>query len=192
MKYIGYLALALIVSASSCKQEEVQPTGNQEKVWTKTMIHSVDIDKTYFEDIEDEDFSEFSTMFGEVVQAVYDGKLQAYEYWTGDPISADSARSMFIHVDTFYVENETNHMTDKKVVKIDYSENIPSIKIKEKWHLDKNNWKIEKKVLAIAPRIPVYSQGTGDLKGYSPLFWIFVDKEAEEAFIQERKERLDS
>ncbi len=191
MKYLNYLSLAAIILAVGCKQKE-GPAVPEQKAWTKTMIHSVDIEKTFFDDPEDEDFSEFSKLFREVVQGVYDGELQAYEYWTGDPISADSAKGMFARVDTHYVENPETLVLDMRVVKTDFSENILSIKIKEKWHLDKQNWKIEKNVVAIAPRVPVYSPGTGELRGYSPLFWIFLDKDEEKAFVKARKERLDS
>lgn len=191
MKHFNYLLIAAVLFAVGCKQEEAQ-TAPDQKVWTKTMIYSVDIEKTFFDDPEDEDFSEFSELFREVVQGVYDGDLQAYEYWAGDPISADSAHNMFIHVDTLYIENPETQKFDMRVVKTDYSEDILSIKIKEKWYFDKENWKIEKDVVAIAPRVPVYNPQTGELRGYSPLFWIFLDKEEEKAFVKVKKEQLDS
>lgn len=190
MKQLNYLAIALVLFVAACKQEK-QPEVVAEKVWSKTMISSVDIEKTYFEDPNDEDFSEFSALFREVVQGVYDGDLQAYEYWSGTPISADSAKRMMNRVDTVYVENPETQLLEKKAMESSIEDNIPSIKIKEKWYLDKANWKIEKNVLAIAPRMPVF--GTeGELRGYSPLFWVFLDEEAEKEFIKAKKEQLGS
>ncbi len=149
------------------------------------MIYHIDADKTFFDDQEDEDFTEYSMITHEIIKAVYDGKRQAYEYWSGNAISADSAKSMMNQVDTVYVENPETKSMEKKVVVVSYEKDIPSIKIKEQWYLEKDNLQLKKKVLAIAPRVPVYSKETGELRGYSPLFWIFLDQDEEKKFLEE-------
>lgn len=188
MKTLPYLILAIVLMAFGCKPGADEKSSDEKHQWSKTMIYSIDADKTFFEDQEDEDFSEFSTMFYEVVEKVYQGDLQAYEYWTGSPISADSAKKMLNVVDSVYEPQEDGRQVAQKMVVINYEKDIPSVKVKEKWYWDKEQLKLEKKVIAIAPRIPVYSRQTGELRGYSPLFWIFLDKEEEKLYVKNNKQ----
>lgn len=186
MKTLPYILLIVIAFAVGCNDDN-EGAATDSRQWSKTMIYSIDQDKTFFEDQEDEDFSEYSAMFYSIVQEVYNGELQAYEYWTGDPISADSAKKMLNVIDSVYATPDEGHQVAQKVVVINYEEDIPSVKIKERWHWNAEKKELAKKVIAIAPRIPVYSRQTGELRGYSPLFWIFLDKEEEKEYVKKNK-----
>jgi hypothetical protein len=52
---------------------------------------------------------------------------------------------------------------------------ITRIRFLEEWSVDKKHFRIVKNVLGIAPLMENYSE-TGELRGYMPLFWIYIDK----------------
>lgn len=180
------LFLFPLLTLFSCSQQTEQPEVIQttdKSGWTKPLITSVDAPTTYYDDVNDDDFSECSKLIAEIFDEVYAGKLQPYHFIDGAPLTIDEVKKSAVQVDTVYVENpEPPYDLQMKIVTSDWSENVVSLKVKETWKFNKETMQLEKKVLGVAPRIPVYNFQTGELRGYTPLFWVFFDKEAEENF----------
>ncbi len=179
-----FLSFALLLSCKEqTKQNETAQPATKEAGWTKPMIYAVDAPTTYFDDVDDQDFSEYSKLVAEIFEAVYAGKLQAYHFIDGTPLSIDDVKKAGQLVDTMFVDNPNPPFEQQmKIVVSDLSQDIVSLKVKETWHLNKETMQLEKKVLGVAPRIPIYNMQTGELRGYTPLFWVFFDKQTEEAF----------
>lgn len=170
----------------SCKEktteQQVAPPATKEQGWTKPMMVAVDAPTTYFDDVNDDDFSDYSNLIYEVFEEVYSGKLQAYNFMDGTPLSIDEIKKATNRVDTMWVENPQTKQQEMKIVVSMFDKSITSAKVKETWHFNKETLQLEKKVLGIAPRMEVVNSETGEIKGYTPLFWVFFDKETENAF----------
>lgn len=179
------LALALFLLSCGNKNtstQNSQPSGNAKDDWTKPLITFVDAPTTYYDNPDDEDFSQYSALVSKIFDAVYAGKLQAYHFIDGSPLSIEEIKKAANSVDTLFVENPNTQEFEMKIVQNDWAKNIVSVKLKETWRFNKETLQLEKKVLGLAPRVPVHNQQTGELRGYTPLFWVFFDKEAETAF----------
>ncbi len=177
-----FLPLALLLSCKEqAKQPETTAPATKEAGWTKPMIYIVDGATTYYDNIEDEDFSDYSNLVYEVYKEIYAGKLQAYKFDDGKLLTVDEVKKMSQRVDTMYAENPATKEQEMKIVVSMMEQGIYSVKIKETWRFNKETDQLEKKVIALAPRMPVVSED-GELKGYTPLFWVFFDKQAEEQF----------
>jgi hypothetical protein len=183
-----FLPLVLILSCKeNAKQNETVAPAASTEGWTKPMMTAVDAPTTYYDDLEDQDFSDYSKLIYEVIEQVYAGKLQAYNYIDASPMSIDDVKKAGQQVDTIFVDNPNPPFEQQmKIVVSDLSENIVSLKVKETWHFNKETIQLEKKVLGICPRFAVHNMQTGELRGYTPWFWVFFDKEAEQTFIKLR------
>jgi hypothetical protein len=118
----------------------------------------------------------------EIFEQVYAGKLQAYNFMDGSPLSIEDVKKASNFTDTIYVENPETEVLEMKIVQNELDKNIISIKLKETWHFNKETLQLEKRVLGAAPRMAVVEPETGQIKGYTPIFWVFFDKQAEEQF----------
>jgi hypothetical protein len=185
------LLLLPIAFLFSCKEQAKQPETAQPAAqatgWTKPMMIAVDAPTTYFDDVDDVDFSEYSKLIHEVFQEVYAGKLQAYNFMDGTPLTVDEIKKAINPIDTMYAENPETKAMEMKIIVSLLDEGITSVKVKETWHFNKETLQLEKKVLGIAPRMEVVNPETGEIKGYTPLFWVFFDKQAEQNFINQFK-----
>lgn len=183
-----FLPLALLLSCKEqAKQPEAAPTAIKEAGWTKPAIYSLDAPTTYYDDLEDQDFSEYSKLIYQIFEQVYAGKLQAYNFMDGSPLSIDDVKKASNFTDTIYVENPETEELEMKIVQNELDKNIISIKLKETWHFNSETLQLEKRVLGAAPRMAVVEPETGQIKGYTPIFWVFFDKQAEQNFINQFK-----
>ena len=175
----------------SCKEQTKQPetaaTTSTPAGWTKPAIYSLDAPTTYYDDLDDTDFSEYSKLIYEIFEQVYAGKLQAYNFMDGSPLSIDDVKKASNFTDTIYVENPETEVLEMKIVQNELDKNIISIKLKETWHFNKETLQLEKRVLGAAPRMAIVEPETGQIKGYTPIFWVFFDKQAEQNFINQFK-----
>lgn len=183
-----FLPLALLLSCKEqAKQPETPVTPATQAGWTKPAIYSLDAPTTYYDDVEDQDFSDYSKLIYEIFEQVYAGKLQAYNFMDGSPLSIDDVKNASNFTDTVYVENPDTEVLEMKIVQNELDKNIISIKLKETWHFNKETLQLEKRVLGAAPRMAVVEPETGQIKGYTPIFWVFFDKQAEQNFINQFK-----
>jgi len=170
----------------SCKEQTKQPetaqTETKEAGWTKPMIYIVEESTTYYDDVTDEDFSDYSNLIAGIYQAIFAGKLQAYHFTEGTPLSIEEVKKMLTTVDTMSVPLPTNpDSLQTMIVATEWEKQTYSAKLKETWHYNTETMQLEKKVIALAPRVPVMSS-SGEVKGLTSLFWVFFDKQAEEEF----------
>ncbi len=178
-----FLPLVFILSCKEqAKQAETTTTATTQAGWTKPASYSLDAPTTYYDDLEDTDFSDYSKLIYEIFEQVYAGNLQAYNFMDGSPLSIDDVKKASNFTDTVYVENPETEVLETKIVQNELDKNIISIKLKETWHFNKETLQLEKRVLGAAPRMAVIEPETGQIKGYTPIFWVFFDKQAEEQF----------
>lgn len=161
-----------IVMLSSCMDSGADRESSTEG-YSKVVMYSVDKNSTYFEDLEDEDFTPFGAMGEEIIQDVLNGKLKAYQPFNPEvEMTLNEVKAELFSYDTVYVEDTLTYDLIMTVIENDYSKNVESIKFKERWKYESGTGVIDKVPVAVAPRKAVLSPTTGELRGYTPLFWV--------------------
>ena len=170
-KLIPFLLLGLV--ACQGRQETEPKNENDSNIaWTKTMVYAVDLNSVFHEDLNDEDFSDVGPITEQLIADVLSGKVKAYDAFSDEPITAENVKSILAFTDTIWFNNEETGDQSMDIVERDYSNEFYGLTFKEKWSYDANGSVLNKKIVGLAPRIPVYSKQEGELRGYTSAFWV--------------------
>lgn len=169
-KLIPFLLVGLI--ACSGEKPTESDTDEANVAWTKTMVYAVDLNSVFHEDLNDEDFSDVGPITEQLVKDVLSGKLKAYDAFSDEPISAEQAKTVLSFTDTIWFNNPETGDQSIDIVERDYTTEFYGLTFKEKWSYDSDGSVLNKKIIGLAPRIPVYSQQQGELRGYTSAFWV--------------------
>ena len=167
----------LLIGLAACEQKPVEPTTEVENsaVYTKTMMYAVDLNSVFHEDLNDEDFSDVAPISQQLISDVLDGKLKAYDPVSEELITAEQVKSMLVFTDTIWFEEPETGDKSIDVLERDYTKDFYGLTFKEQWSYDEAGSIVEKKIVGLAPRIPVYSSRGGELRGYTSAFWVKYD-----------------
>lgn len=167
----------LIIGLAACEQKSVEPAIEEENsaVYTKTMMYAVDLNSVFHEDLNDEDFSDVAPISQQLISDVLEGKLKAYDPVSQELITAEQVKSILVFTDTIWFEEPETGDKSIDVLERDYSTEFYGLTFKEQWSYDEAGSIVEKKIVGLAPRIPVYSSRGGDLRGYTSAFWVKYD-----------------
>ena len=139
-------------------------------------MYNVDKNTAYFEDLEDEDFAEFTTMGEQLIQDVLDGKRVAYDAFDIDKeLTLEEVRAELYSTDTLFIENPETYEHEPVAVDNDFTKGIVAFKFKEKWKYNPSTGMIDKTVIAVAPKKAVLSPTSGEVRGFTSLFWIKLE-----------------
>lgn len=178
MKHYTFL-LALFIITSCGKQEPSDAnkdgTSSSNEGYTKEIEYAVDANGMFHTDLNDDDFSDISNLMVQLLNDVLAGKLQALDPMTEQPITLEEVRAKLFVTDTVYFENPETGLMEADATTRDFGSRFYSVKFRERWKYAPNGAIIERKVVAIAPRVPVYSSMGGDLRGHTSLFWVKVN-----------------
>ena len=172
-KLIPFLLLGFI----ACDQKPVEPTTEAETstVYTKTMVYAVDLNSVFHEDLNDEDFSDVAPISQQLISDVLDGKLKALDPVSEEILTAEQVKSMLVFTDTIWFEEPETGDKSIDVLERDYTSEFYGLTFKEQWSYDESGAILNKKIVGLAPRIPVYSSRGGELRGYTSAFWVKYD-----------------
>ncbi|MCF8257122.1 MAG: hypothetical protein K9J06_06195 [Flavobacteriales bacterium] len=178
MKHTAYLLALLAISSCTSKDGDQLPSASDSTShigYTKVVEYAVDANGMFHTDLNDEDFTDISELMVNLLNDVLAGKLHALDPITEQPMTLQEVRAKLFFTDTVYYENtETGQMVAEAVTR-DYGREFYSVKFREQWRYTPDGNIIDRKVLAIAPRIPVYSSMGGELRGHTSLFWVKVN-----------------
>ena len=101
------------------------------------------------------------------------------EYWKNiqaifqDPFSSYNT---FNKIDSVTLQREyaPYDWYDTVMVSTLNSDDITKVRFLEEWYIDESKLDIEKKIVGVAPMLEKYNE-EGELRGYMPLFWIYLD-----------------
>lgn len=166
----------ILIGLAACNQAE-KPAASEgtEVVRTKTMEYAVDLNSVFHQDLNDEDFSDVSPLTSQLIADVLSGKLKAYDRSSDEVLSAEQVKSMLQFTDTVWFEEEETGDKSIEIFERDYTKDFYGLTFREQWSYDAVGSIIDRKVLGLAPRIPVYSSQGGDLRGYTSAFWVKYD-----------------
>lgn len=172
------IVLSIFFSMAACKEKK----DNENKlVLTERIQYPVFIKSPYDEETdwwrENMEGPKREKFVDIILDAALSGKVKAYDYITEEPLSKNQIEGIFNRSDTLmltrtkppYEEYDTviNTRLDRRL--------IHRITFLEEWYFDESNFKMEKKVVGIAPAITSYGDSS-EILGYKPLFWVFLDK----------------
>ncbi len=140
--------------------------------YTRTMVYAVDLNSVFHEDLNDEDFADVAPITQQLIADVLDGKLTAHDPASEEVISAELVKNMLVFTDTLWFEEPETGDKYIEIIERDYTTEFYGLTFKEQWSYDKTGSTVSKKIVGLAPRIPVYSSRGGELRGYTSAFWI--------------------
>ncbi len=171
-KLIPFILAGLV----ACDQaEKPASTVETEIVRTKTMEYAVDLNSMFHQDLNDEDFSDVSPLTSQLIADVLSGKLKAFDRASDEVLSAEEVKNLLQFTDTIWFEEEETGDRSIDIVQRDYTQDFYGLTFREQWSYNAEGSIIERKILGLAPRIPVYSSQGGDLRGYTSAFWVKYD-----------------
>lgn len=163
----------LLLGLAACNQNQPEPEAPTEEVaYTKVMEYAVDLNSVFHQDLNDEDFSDVSPLTETLVANVMEGKLTAYDRASDAPLSVEQVKEILLFTDTLWFEEPETGDVSIDILERDYTKEFYGFTFREKWSFNKENAIIDRKILGIAPRIPVYSSQGGHLRGYTSAFWV--------------------
>lgn len=167
----------LFIGLIACNGEKpTEPEAKESKVaWTKTMVYAVDLNSVFHEDLNDEDFSDVAPITEQLISDVLSGKLKAYDPFSDEPITAEQAKSVLAFTDTIWFNNPETGDVSIDIVVRDFTSEFYGLTFKEKWSYDAEGSVLDRKIIGLAPRIPVHSKQEGMLRGFTSAFWVKYD-----------------
>ena len=169
------IALALAMMALSCNRERVTP----ENMITKRIQYDVTIvspDPEYDWWVQNIEGSDREKLVKNILQAAGQGKVNVYDFFSLKPLTGNDVKAILSRKDTVSIESSLPpyDLVDTIISREVRLSDITRIRFLEEWKMDENALIFEKKVNGICPLVEVFTE-TGELKGYKPLFWIFLD-----------------
>lgn len=103
----------------------------------------------------------------------YEGVLPAYDAYNKQPLTPEQVKAIGNHVDTITFQRaESPYDFYDTIVKHQLNlSDVSRLRFLEEWRYDREQTRIEKTVLGVAPILEVYGDD-GQLRGYMPLFWL--------------------
>ncbi|MDB4656053.1 hypothetical protein OAE48_04310 [Flavobacteriales bacterium] len=172
-RLIPFLLVGLIACDSATEKPASEPISNAS--YTKTMVYAVDLNSVFHEDLNDEDYSDVAPITQQLIADVLDGKLKAFDPVSEELITAEQVKSMLVFTDTIWFEEPETGDQSIEIIQRDYSSEFYGLTFKEQWSYDETGSVLDKKIVGLAPRIPVYSSRGGELRGYTSSFWVKYD-----------------
>ena len=169
-KLIPFFLIGLI----ACDQNPTEPVAEQtENVsWTKTMEYAVDLNSVFHVDLNDEDYSDVSPLSEKLIDDVLSGKVKAYDRGSDEILAVEQVKNILQFTDTVWFEQPETGDVSIDILERDYTNEFYGLTFREQWSYDEKGFVIDRKILGLAPRIPVYSSQGGELRGYTSAFWV--------------------
>jgi len=104
------------------------------------------------------------------------GKIKSYDFFM-NPLNKKKFEELLHHTDTVVMQRLTEPYDNYDTIfKTDFDQqSIIKMRFIEEWSLNTLSFQFHKKVLAICPMIEGIDD-KGNVRGYTPLFWIFFDE----------------
>ena len=172
-RLIPFVFVGLIACDQNPTEQATEPTQNVE--YSRTMVYAVDLNSVFHEDLNDEDFSDVAPISQQLIADVLDGKLKAYNPVSEEAITAEQVKALLVFTDTIWFEEPETGDQSIDILERDYTTDFYGLTFKEQWSYDEAGSVLNKKIVGLAPRIPVYSSRGGELRGYTSAFWVKYD-----------------
>jgi hypothetical protein len=162
---------------SSCKNSTDKDGGTiiTERIQYPVFIKSPYSEETdwWVENLEGAKREEFVNI---LLDAAFEGKVKVYDYLDNTLLTKAQIDNIARRSDTMKILQSSPPYEELDTVivqKLDRKD-IHRITFLEEWRFDIDKFKMDKKVVGIAPAETIYGD-SAVIKGYKPLFWIYLD-----------------
>ena len=112
-----------------------------------------------------------------ILNAAYSGKVKSYDYFN-KALTAAQVKEIDNRTDTLLQTSPVPPYNDTTIIVVRRLDMTKIIRVRflEEWTMNEQTLEFKKKVLGIAPIKEVLNDD-GTVRGYTPLFWVYLDKE---------------
>ncbi len=178
MKRLTFILLILCVGTLpfSCSNKH----DNSNNLVTKRIqydvsIKNLDPDMDWW--VQNIEGSNREKIISDIMLQVTTGKVKAYDFQSCKPYTIEEINNRMRRVDSISMERPTPpyQMFDTIVVTEVHQSEITKLRFLEEWSMDQKTLAFSKKVAGMCPLVERHTE-SGELRGYSPLFWVFFDE----------------
>lgn len=172
------LALILLLGLVSCN-ENTPPLLTEKIEYDVNIKNNEDNTNWWVQNLEGSVREKIVTA---LLDAAKSGKYKVYDYGN-NLLEGEDLEMLFKQTETYSVPSLSDPEADSLVTIINEIDkrDITKIIFLEKWYFDEKNLNLIKKVIGYGPVITKYTYDNETdekiLKGYMPLFWIYLDDE---------------
>jgi hypothetical protein len=168
------LPLFWIYADTNTKTDSTDNLLITKKIQYDVLIKSIDKQKDWWIDnIETTDREKF---LEKIIEVVAKGKIKAYDFFN-NLLDKKKFEELLHRTDTVVMQRLTEPFDNYDTIcKTDFDQkSILKMRFIEEWTLNTQTFKFYKKVLAICPMVEGLDD-KGNLRGYTPLFWVYFDE----------------
>jgi len=175
--FLGVLLCIMMISACNGKKDKTDNKGNKlltERIQYDVLIKTPDPDMDWWvQNIEGSKREGFVKTF---INLASEGKVKAYDYFN-NPLTTEQVKNIDKRIDTVSVPDpkDPSKIRDTVVKSNLDIQKITKVRFLEEWSLDEKKMNFEKKVVGMMLMKENYDENA-QLRGYSPLFWIYFDE----------------
>lgn len=171
-----FFAFLIVLTLFSCKEK--MPPLLTEKIEYDVNIKNIEDNTDWW--VQNLEGQQREKIVNALIDAAKSGKYKVYDYGN-NLLEGKELEKLFKHTETYTVPSLSDPETDSIVSsesEID-KRDINRIIFLEKWYFDEKNLNFTKQVIGYGPVLTkyIYDSETEEriLKGYMPLFWIYLD-----------------
>jgi hypothetical protein len=165
----------LVAILFSCTRKEGNMKVITERIQYDVTIKSPDPDYDWW--VQNLEGSTRESFVRSILNAAYKGELKSYDIFH-NPMSVAEVKAIGNRTDTITGTSPDPPYNDTAVVvrqELDLKR-ITRVRFLEEWRMNEKTLQFEKKILGISPIMEVFNDD-GSLRGYMPLFWVYIDKD---------------
>jgi hypothetical protein len=175
--YTVILFCSMILLLGSCSRKAGESSG----IVTKRIQYDVNIkspDPEFDWWVQNLEGEQRELLIQNVFSAVSKGRVKAYDYFSYRVLTDHDLNQMLHKTDTVALQRSfpPYDYFDTVISQNIEFKNITRMRFLEEWNMDSKTLVFTKKVAGICPLLEAYNE-IGELKGYTPLFWVFFDDE---------------
>jgi hypothetical protein len=176
--FFSFFLLSFLFLGNSCKNSSDKES---KLVITERIQYPVFIKCPYSEEtdwwIENLEGVKREKFVNLLLDAAFDGKVKVYDYLDNTLLSKAQVDNIACKRDTMKILQSSppyDEIDTIVIQKLDRKD-IHRVTFLEEWNFDEKDFKMDKKVVGIAPAETIYGD-SAVIKGYKPLFWIYLDE----------------
>lgn len=179
--FLFLLSLLLFILAS-CANSESKHALLTKRIQYDVNIQNSDTEMDWW--IQNMEGASREKFIKQLMQQAMEGKVKAYDVFSYKLLSSSDLNEIFKKVDTISIERlvPPYDLVDTVLVKEIRLNDIKRIRFLEEWRMDDNSLAFTKTVLGMCPLVEKLEE-SGEVRGYKPLFWVFLDKRYPDEFL---------
>jgi len=170
------MMLVFTISIQSCKNDsDAGKNIVTKRIQYDVPIHNTDPDMDWW--VQNIEGSNRDKLVKDIINRVTTGEVKAYDFLTCKPFTTDEIKGMMKSVDSISIERATPpyDLVDTVMITEIRLSDITKLRFLEEWSMNDKTLAFSKKVAGICPMVERHTD-SGELRGYKPLFWVFLDE----------------